>query len=378
MSLSALLLSLSGLAFAEPLTLQDDILDDAHDMGASDVLLETLDRAQWVDIPISSDRAQIVNGSATTDFREVVALAGIARNGQAALFCSGTWVHERWVVTAAHCIDALRQYERQGLTPHVVFGGNIWAGDYFHVAEVTESINHPNWTGNVNNGADIGVLQITGGPGAGLRPMPIMVDSATSFSRGEKLDYVGFGVTRDGASDSGVKRTADIGFWELRGDYIIAYDEVKNLCQGDSGGAGLRRVSGGWQLAGVNSFVYDVTGDGQSCVNGASGAVRLDRFHPWIEENTEWSRATNGDGGGNGGNGGNGGDGGSDGGGDNGGGDSGGGDDEPRDVDYGDWSEPDRPPEDSVVLGCSAVAGQGLGGLGLLGLLGLLLARRRR
>lgn len=365
MLLLSLLVPLSGVALADPGSVQDDVWADAYEAGLSEPALGVIERAEWVPNPINNDRAQIVNGVATRDFEQVVALAAIFQRG-AAIFCSGTWVHERWVVTAAHCIDALRSYERQGATAAVVFGGNIWAEDYFHVAEVTESINHPRWNGNVNNGADIGVLQITGGPGTGLRPMPIMVDPASVFARGEKLDYVGFGVTSDGAQDSGIKRTADIGFYELRGDYIIAYDEVKNLCSGDSGGAGLRRVSGAWQLAGVNSFVFDATGDGRACVNGASGAVRLDLFHPWIEQETEWSIASNGTGGGGGG----------------GGGDNGGGaeddPDSPRDVDYGDWSEPQRPPEDAVVLGgCSSLSAPGAGWV-LLGGLALLGLRRRR
>jgi MYXO-CTERM domain-containing protein len=276
------------------------------------------------------------------------------------VFCSATWVHERWAITAAHCIDALRSYQAQGARGTLVFGGNLWNQDYFHVSEVIAHKNSPRWNGNANNGADIGVLQLNGGPST-VRPMPLMVDPATVLVRGELLDYVGFGITRDGASDSGIKRTADIGFYQLQGDYIISYDPAKNLCSGDSGGAGLRRAGTAWQLAGVNSFVFDTANDGTSCLTGGSGATRIDRFIDWIEAETEWTRQGNGtadplpdpDP-----------------------------DPDPDDgdpiADYGDWSLPGRPPEDGVTLGaCDSTGGLSGGALALLGL-GALFGRRRR
>jgi MYXO-CTERM domain-containing protein len=312
---------------------------------------------RWLPGPLPErPEAAIVNGRETDDFRAVVALGAQFRQGTA-IFCSGTMFTRRYVLTAAHCVDALDQYVGQGATPIVLFGGNLYANDIFHFTEALSWQTSPRWNGSADNGADIALVEIESAP-SGVPPIPLMTRSATSFVSGETLDYVGFGVTGDGRQDSGIKRTADIGFYQLQGDYLISYDPQKNLCSGDSGGAALRRVSGNWELAGVNSFVFDTANDGSSCFTGGSGATRVDRFLDWIEAESDWTEQ--GDTGGDTGE-----------------------DPEPEPetdeptTDYGDWSEPERPPEEGVA-GCACHAASVNGAWAGLGVVGVLLALARR
>ena len=96
---------------------------------------------------------------------------------------------------------------------------------------------------------------------------------------------MGWGVTRDDANNGGVKRTARIPVYDTRGNSVfLAYDSEGNLCNGDSGGAGLEpQEDGSHEIAGVNSFVFAVQSGGSSCVGGGSGSTRVDAALEWIE-----------------------------------------------------------------------------------------------
>ncbi len=339
----------------------------------------------------------IVNGEETDAFPQVGSLMSLTNNGSGYDFCSGTLVHQNWVITAAHCVEAFDDNERYGYTNHFfVLGTDIYESsgiaDY---AEVVAWYHHPDYSTRTLDW-DIGILQLGGSGITSVSPMPVN-DDVPQNSWGE-ITYVGWGMTGDDDYRStGIKRTVDIDIYYIDNNHVYTYDSDHNICSGDSGGAALTAVEGEYELIGANSFIFNINGGQPTCdgSGGGGASTRVDNALDWLEGYADLYRVgeiddepddepDDGDGGsGDGGSG----DGGS---GDGGGGGDGGGDgsgDTGIDYDTGDVgsgrqrpSEPRRPGEAGLVVAtCSAApGGSAPAGAAFALVLGLVGLRRRR
>ena len=229
----------------------------------------------------------IVNGSTTTDFPQVVTLFAVDSRGYGGNFCSGTLIADTWVLTAAHCVEAMAS-DYSGYDLYVVVGYDLdtRAGvqDYVQASAWYE---HPRYDADQLSN-DIGIVELSSTI-SGVEIMPVNKDALTSRDMGEDYRYVGWGITSDSAQDSTKKRTADLPAYEYDAQFLYAYDpdDQQNVCSGDSGGAGLEILTGGgYELAAVNSFVFSPDGDRTPCVGGATGGTRVDAYLSWIEDYT--------------------------------------------------------------------------------------------
>ena len=313
----------------------------------------------------------VVNGTVTSQYPQVVALMADYGSEGIVIFCSGTLIASKWVVTAAHCVRAITDAPSAGGLNdadgfYVVFGTDIYNSEWLDYIKVSRYIQHPDYDDKTLRN-DIGLLNLT----SAASYTPIGVNETSVAGWGAKnLTYVGFGTTGDGRDEDPIKRFGVVPFEGYDEYFIYGYSGSTNICQGDSGGPCFETAGTRLTLAGVNSFVFSPDGDSTPCVGGGSGATRVDRYLSWMNSNgvdytlggtDPGSTETNvnvdvdveadADG------------------------------DADGDVDSL-WDEPDRPPEGAyqgrLLGGCATVSGHKFGSMALAGLALLGIVRRGR
>ncbi len=237
---------------------------------------------------LAQEAPPISNGFETGGFRSVGALTAVKGNNGGS-FCSGTLVKTKWVITAAHCVDAADDYLNDGWQLYFVVTNSVYESwDVY--AEISQMTRHPDYSADESNiDYDIAVLKLAD-PILSVGLMPMNTDQVLSTWIGEDITYVGFGITDTGKEDGGIKRAAYIPLIQYDGQFIYTQDQtspVKNVCSGDSGGAALmrREQDDAWEIVGVNSFVWN--SDGSSTIDcdalGSGGAAtRVDRMDGFL------------------------------------------------------------------------------------------------
>lgn len=191
---------------------------------------------------VGADRLGLAGGVADSELDAVVAL-----ETEGALFCSGTVVAPRVVLTATHCLAQVGS----GAAIDVVVGADV-ASPVARI-EVARARRHPDWRFD-SLSDDIAVVAL-----ADDAPVPALAMSTralTAADEGTEVVLAGYGLTSiDGGDDSGVRRRGRAPITGVRASQISINGGTgaPSACAGDSGGPSLLDEGGELRVAGVHS-----------------------------------------------------------------------------------------------------------------------------
>ncbi|KAF6214260.1 hypothetical protein GE061_009000 [Apolygus lucorum] len=236
---------------------------------------------------INKSGGRIVGGSNTL-VNEYPLIAGIVNRGMPDfIFCGGTIITERHVLTAAHC-----KPERSSQLLSVVLAEHKVSSkteSKTTIIDVTQFIIHEvyNKTGNSEN--DIALLVLASQIPLGKNIGPACFPKANLNIVGQKVRVIGWGALHTNGPQPDVLQKVDLDvqptsacskvYKGITEGQLCTYTLRKDSCQGDSGGPVI------WRDPGTNRYtVVGIVSYGYGCAEpGAPGVnTKVSAYRDWI------------------------------------------------------------------------------------------------
>jgi Trypsin len=162
--------------------------------------------------------------------------------------CSASLIDESHALTAGHCARGT-----EGISDLVLLFATAYSPDA-PTRPVTATFIPPGYP--FNGGADIGVIEFSGGVPAGYTPA-VLVSNAP-VAPGTKLIHAGFGQSTSTVNDRGILRAGRGHLVKFRNAPAPVYDasgDSSSICSGDSGGPDYLTVSADGRLRQIGVHV---------------------------------------------------------------------------------------------------------------------------
>jgi len=210
-----------------------------------------------------ANRNTRIVGGQTTEVNEYPWQVALVGRGSSSVFCGGTLINDRWVLTAAHCTQSGVQ--------QVLLGNHLQSttdsGE--RRINVRRVVDHPSYNDRTLNN-DFSLLELSTPlnlESVDPQIRPICLPTASNPSQYENVPAIvsGWGTTSSGGSQPNALRDTTVQTQSnaqcnnayggaITDAMICAAASGRDSCQGDSGGPLVRNVGGFFRLIGVVSW----------------------------------------------------------------------------------------------------------------------------